>query len=408
MKNILIVTFMFLSSILFSGEIYAEDTIPTENAAPEAVYSESMPFVGADASLLPFYMNVYSAYPVFIYEKADFKGEFKNIMHQDGALIPSFCYSSSYVRYFSAYEGLLSFITSFEPDTFYYDIALSADRYSNRIYASMKKHGGRVSLDAYSYFNLYSENLNYYNTSVKVSYGSIVAQADISGDAKSLTAGYENDLMHVDAGYESGGKVPLNFYFHISKFMFIARSKFSGTGAFTDNYIMSAYYQKAGIFNIMPVIVYTDSVFASLPVSAEIAKGVFLTASGDYSPSSPYTTAGLRFCSNSYFINGGAIYRISDKFVSYRASGVIDFSFLEGGAELSYDTMLNYNVRLGVRHSFYNGEFIPGFAVEYDGERAGTFLSARLLDSELYFGSDWDLQEKTYLLSGGIQWTFAE
>jgi len=403
---------VFLLLTVFLG-LNAEDSLNIEVSAGPPIYDipeteGKMPFLNIDIGDIPIFMNIYDAEPVYVYERADFTGEYKNILHFDNMVIPSFCYSSYYSDYYSAYDGLFSFISEQKTDTFFYDISLYANKFSNRIYASLDKGVGDTRISGFSYFNLYSDRLNYYNTFLKGSYKGYLIQIDASGDAKMASLGYENKYIHFDMGYSSGVRFPINTYLNYKSMLLIAKTKIGRGVTFTDNYFLAAYYVKAGIFSVMPMAIYTDSLFASIPLSAEIFKGFYITASGEYSNEEIFASAGIKYANRSIFINGGMLYGSIGKRAKYRASGLADFKLLNAGANLAYDTLLEYNVHLHIKYPLYHGHLIPGMLVDYDGSAAGTFLTIHLLDSEIFFGSDWNLFEKTYILSGGIQWKFAE
>ncbi len=368
--------------------------------------SINLPYSNCSYETFPYFFNIYNNenYLSFFYNQYNFD-ELTNNRENN---IMSLFYDISYKRIYYSDDMNIAFLDNKRNDNLYYGINLINNTLINNIHSSLFLQNNNYFISGYSNFIKQSYNPYLYYNQLFFSYKNLAAFSTLNTNEKEFLLGYIDKNILILSGYNNAHYIPINI--KINEFNF---SLFTNLQYYYDtkNYeynIKLMYYNYFNRLHFLPSIKYIND-------SLNILGGLLFRLYPDISIFSNYNyekekvSSGIKFYNNNIFANYQLSYFYTINQMRNELSFLLNKKYLSFSFNFEYTDSLIFRSEILLKTYFYNGNLQPQVFISYDySDLLRTFLNIKLIDAFLILGSEWDLDKKTYLLNGGIQWYFYE
>lgn len=374
------------------------------SGARTLVRDSKMPGIDNYYETYPFLLSIHPAGNVMEFDNS---GIGSDIFYIDDLRIAPEYFDKSYSNIYGHEMLGINYVNN-KPDTsLYYGISFLNNMNRNRVYLSLFSENS-ITVRGFALIDMIRDNPYNYKTFTNVTRDFITLSAGISRDKKSIEAGIKNDFITATAGISDNKTVPATIIINYKRLTAISEFSYyynnrdiqSDIKVFLPfsyrRFHVTAIAGYDGGFSVHTGILYRILPRWSVLINYQRHEGNYIEGGFKYTGENAFANAGCRFNAD------------SSMYEAVFSAGILN-NHMSSGISVVYGNEENINVLVSVKKSFFDRNLVPGIILGmHSRDIYSTMIGTELIDTYIFFGSDWNIEDKTYLIKGGLQWYFEE
>lgn len=291
-----------------------------------------------------------------------------------------------------------------------YDINLISSKSSTNLFSSLFKNDSLYYIKGFSFFNILtnSESSNYENQII-FKYKRIQTEFFLNNVEKNILVGYYNGLASVRVGTDFFEKIISKFFLYSKNFFLYSKENYNFLRKSFENTTFARYHNFLNLTNFVLELLYEND---SLEVSAGILQR--------FSPQlSFYSNINYLFLQKDYYFAAGLKYIDKNLYVDLmpfsenKFSPSLSFNYLSEHFDFEtyfvYGDTLEYYLKSVIKSSFFKNNLNLNLTFLFTGDRElETFITFKIVDASTFLGIRFILDDRVYLIKGGLSWKFLD
>ncbi|MDD3803666.1 MAG: hypothetical protein PHW02_04650 [bacterium] len=366
---------------------------------------KSMPDKASSYETHPFFMNIYDSSNPFFSENI-LQG--KMLFASQNRIFSGSMFSFMARTEFYDPAAEIGFAEFIVPNKTSYDISIIRDPFTTRLYASLGKEDSVSSISSLSRLYLEGQTLLEHETDFYGDYNGYAVSANIRQNRFSFLAGLKKESFSAQAGAASGNMLLGRGFFLKSNFYLFTDFNFNYKTKSIDGIFYSKYHYSNGRLHITPQAVYDSILFLQAGILYRILPEISGYANYSRKNNLNAASAGIK-------VNAGGL-KADILPISYegrtagaRTSVLYERGWLSLNANAEYFDSIAFDLNGAAGADFFNGNLVLKLITGYSSRAvASIFLVAKVIDANLFFGGDFAVETKEYMLKGGFTWLFKD
>ncbi len=291
-----------------------------------------------------------------------------------------------------------------------YDINLISSKSSTNLFSSLFKNDGLYHIKGFSFFDILpnSESSNYENQ-ILFKYKKIQTEFFLNNVGKNILMGYSNDLASIRVGTDFFEKIISKFFFYSKNFFLYSKENYNFSKKDFENTTFARYHNFFNLTNFVLELSYENNSF-------EVSSGILQR----FSPSlSAYSNLDYSFLQKDYNFAAGLkyidenLYMDLMPFYKNKFSPSLSFNYLSKHFDFEsyfvYDDTLEYYLKNVIKSSYFKNNLNLNLTFFYTSDRElETFVNFKIVDVSTFLGIRFILDDRVYIVKGGLSWKFLD